>query len=85
MKKIIYLDYLAKEKGFEDDKKQIGLSAQQVKEVMPEVVHSAPFDTDFDEDGKSTMIKNISKDDYMAVIKHRHTVTFPIYPRFFEA
>jgi|TARA_B110000483_G_C18188956_1_gene540157 hypothetical protein len=42
---------LAKEKGFEDNKKQIGLSAQQVKEVLPEIVHSAPFDTDFDKDG----------------------------------
>ena len=41
----------AKEKGFEDNKKQIGLSAQQVKEVLPEIVHSAPFDTDFDKDG----------------------------------
>jgi hypothetical protein len=55
---------LAKEKGFEDDKKQIGLSAQQVKEVMPEVVHSAPFDTDFDEDGN---MFSTSGEDYLTL------------------
>ena len=55
---------LAKEKGFEDDKKQIGLSAQQVKEVMPEVVHSAPFDTDFDEDGN---VFSTSGEDYLTL------------------
>jgi hypothetical protein len=55
---------LAKEKGFEGDKKQIGLSAQQVKEVMPEVVHSAPFDTDFTEDGE---MFSTSGEDYLTL------------------
>ncbi len=55
---------LAKEKGFEDNKKQIGLSAQQVKEVLPEVVHSAPFDTDFDEDGN---MFSTSGEDYLTL------------------
>jgi hypothetical protein len=55
---------LAKEKGFDDDKKQIGLSAQQVKEVMPEVVHSAPFDTDFTEDGE---MFSTSGEDYLTL------------------
>jgi hypothetical protein len=55
---------LAKSVGYEDDKKQIGLSAQQVKEVMPEVVHSAPFDTDFDEDGN---MFSTSGEDYLTL------------------
>jgi hypothetical protein len=35
---------LAKEHGFEEEKMQIGVSAQTVEKVMPEVVALAPFD-----------------------------------------
>jgi hypothetical protein len=55
---------LAKSVGYDDDKQQIGLSAQQVKEVLPEVVHSAPFDTDFDEDGN---MFSTSGEDYLTL------------------
>ena len=55
---------LAKSVGYEDENQQIGLSAQQVKEVLPEVVHSAPFDTDFDEDGN---MFSTSGEDYLTL------------------
>ena len=42
---------LAKSYGYNEDKLQIGLSAQQVKSVMPEVVKRAPFDMAVNEDG----------------------------------
>jgi len=42
---------LAKEKGYTDDKVQIGLSAQEVESVYPEIVKLAPFDMKTLEDG----------------------------------
>ena len=42
---------LAKEKGYTDDKVQIGLSAQEVESVYPEIVKLAPFDIKTLEDG----------------------------------
>jgi hypothetical protein len=55
---------LAKSVGYDDDKHQLGLSAQQVKEVLTEVVHSAPFDTDFDEYGN---MFSTSGEDYLTL------------------
>jgi hypothetical protein len=52
---------LAKSLGNTVDKKQVGVSAQSVKEVLPEIVHLAPFDTDA-ETGESK-----SGEDYMTV------------------
>ena len=51
---------LAKELGYEGDDMQVGVSAQSVKSVMPEVVTRAPVD--MDADGGS-----ISGEDYMTV------------------
>jgi hypothetical protein len=40
---------LAKSFGYTEEKTQVGLSAQEVQSVLPEVVTRAPFDTEFDE------------------------------------
>jgi hypothetical protein len=50
----------AKEYGYTDEARQVGVIAQEVKEVLPEVVKAAPFD--LDENGKSK-----SGQDYMTV------------------
>ena len=52
---------LAKSLGHAEDKKQVGVSAQSVKAVLPEIVDLAPFDTD-SETGESK-----SGEDYMTV------------------
>ena len=52
---------LAKSLGHTVDKKQVGVSAQSVYEVLPEIVDLAPFDTDA-ETGESK-----SGEDYMTV------------------
>jgi hypothetical protein len=52
---------LAKSLGHTVDKKQVGVSAQSVYEVLPEIVDLAPFDTDH-ETGESK-----SGEDYMTV------------------
>ena len=44
---------LAKSFGFESDDIQIGVSAQSVQKVLPEVVDIAPFDLDGDGNSKS--------------------------------
>lgn len=44
---------LAKSFGFESDNIQIGVSAQSVQKVLPEVVDIAPFDLDKDGNSKS--------------------------------
>jgi hypothetical protein len=41
---------LARSFGYTDEKVQVGLSAQQVQAVLPQVVTLAPFDMDIDED-----------------------------------
>lgn len=45
---------LAKENGYTDEKMQLGLSAQEVEAIAPEIVTLAPFDTNFNEDGTKT-------------------------------
>ena len=42
---------VAKSLGYNNDKLQVGLSAQQVESIMPEAVSRAPVDIDFDEEG----------------------------------
>ena len=39
------------EDGYDNDKQQVALSAQDVQEVMPEAIHPAPFDVGVAEDG----------------------------------
>ena len=50
----------ARELGYEGAERQIGVSAQSVKEVLPEVIHRAPID----DDGEGG---SISGEDYMTV------------------
>ena len=55
---------LAKSFGYTDEKKQIGVSAQAVEEIMPEVVSLAPFDMETKEDGE---IVSMSGENYLTV------------------
>jgi hypothetical protein len=45
---------LAHSFGIKNNKQEIGLSAQEVQKVLPELVDIAPFDLDKDEDGNMT-------------------------------
>jgi hypothetical protein len=56
---------LAKSVGYKDDKIQVGVSAQQIKDVLPEVIHLAPFDIEFDEITRTE--KSKSGENYMTV------------------
>ena len=55
---------LAKKVGFTEEGLQVGLSAQQVRDVVPEVVHLAPFDSDYDESGN---LYSKSGQDYLTI------------------
>jgi hypothetical protein len=61
---------LAKELGYNEDydnltgKRKVGVSAQQVQEILPEAVTLAPFDTRKNEDGT---IESISGENYLTV------------------
>ena len=55
---------LAKSVGFTEEGLQVGLSAQQVRDVVPEVVHLAPFDSDYDENGN---LYSKSGEDYLTI------------------
>ena len=55
---------LSRKYGFNNDKKQIGVSAQSVEKVLPECVSLAPFDFDTQEDGT---IKSKSGENYKTV------------------
>jgi hypothetical protein len=56
---------LAKSFGYKEEKTQVGLSAQEVQSVLPEVVTLAPFDTEFDENNQS--IGSKSGENYLTV------------------
>lgn len=56
---------LAKSFGYKSDKIQVGLSAQDVQRVLPEVVSVAPFDTEFDENNQA--IGSKSGESYLTV------------------
>ena len=57
---------LAKEQGFDSgDKQQVALSAQEVQEVLPEVVTLAPFDMEVDDETGETYSK--SGENYLTV------------------
>ena len=50
----------AEEFGFKNKKLQVGVSAQEVKAILPEIIAPAPFDMDADNKSKSG-------EDYMTV------------------
>jgi hypothetical protein len=56
---------LAKTFGYKDTKVQLGLSAQEVQSVIPEIVHLAPFDTKFDED--NNIIGSKTGENYLTI------------------
>jgi hypothetical protein len=56
---------LAKSFGYKDEKIQVGLSAQEVQSVLPEVVTLAPFDTEFNENNQ--VIGSKSGESYLTV------------------
>jgi len=59
---------LAKQFGYEGDHEQIGLSAQEVQKVLPQLVERAPFDTDHveNEDGTVTTA-SVTGEDYLTL------------------
>ena len=59
-----YENDLAKEHGHDNDKRQLGVSAQQVKAVLPECVAPAPFDLETDNQGNEW---SKSGEDYLTV------------------
>jgi hypothetical protein len=56
---------LAKSVGYTDEKVQLGLSAQDVQRILPEIVTLAPFDTEFDSEGK--VIGSKSGENYLTI------------------
>ena len=55
----------AKKLGFRNTERQLGLSAQEIKKVLPEVVTIAPFDRELD--GKTGKFKSRSRQKYLSV------------------
>ena len=50
--------------GLPSDESQVGVSAQEIQEVLPEAVKPAPFDTAYDEDGNAY---SMSGENYLTV------------------
>tara|TARA_B100000212_G_scaffold76502_1_gene54146 strand:+ start:6927 stop:8093 length:1167 start_codon:yes stop_codon:yes gene_type:complete len=62
---MIYVENdLAKSFGYDSDKEQMGVSAQSVEKVAPEVVSLAPFDYQTDEEGN---VSSMSGENYLTV------------------
>lgn len=59
---------LAKSFGFDNEKQQIGLSAQSVKKVVPEVISLAPFDWDVENNNNSKSGENYMTVDYSKLV-----------------
>jgi len=59
-----YENDLAKEHGYDNDKRQLGVSAQQVEAILPECVAPAPFDLETDNEGNEW---SKSGEDYLTV------------------
>lgn len=55
---------VAKSHGFDGDEVEVGVSAQEVKAVLPQAIHLAPFDEKVEDDGT---IVSESGEDYMTV------------------
>jgi predicted transcriptional regulator len=55
---------LAKSVGYTEEGLQVGISAQQVQNILPEVVTLAPFDSTYDDDGN---LYSISGENYLTV------------------
>jgi hypothetical protein len=55
---------LAKSVGYTEEGLQIGISAQQVQDILPEVVTLAPFDSTYDDNGN---LYSISGENYLTV------------------
>jgi hypothetical protein len=55
---------LAKSVGYKEEGLQIGISAQQVQNILPEVVTLAPFDSTYDDNGN---LYSISGENYLTV------------------
>jgi hypothetical protein len=56
---------LAKSFGYKNEKRQLGLSAQEVQEVLPEIVTLAAFDIDTDD--KGNILGSKSGEEYLTV------------------
>jgi len=59
-----YPNELAKSFGYNNNKQEIGLSAQDVEKVIPEIVKIAPFDMATDENNE---IKSKSGENYLTI------------------
>jgi len=59
-----YENDLAKSYGYENDKRQLGVSAQQIEAILPECVAPAPFDLETDNEGNEW---SKSGEDYLTV------------------
>jgi hypothetical protein len=55
---------LAKSVGYKEEGLQVGISAQQVQNILPEVVTLAPFDSTYDDNGN---LYSISGENYLTV------------------
>ena len=60
-----YENEAAKKLGFRNNERQLGLSAQEIKKVLPEVVTIAPFDRELD--GKTGKFKSRTNKKYLSV------------------
>ena len=45
--------------GYKNDKMQVGVSAQEVNAILPEVISLAPFDIEFDEKTRTEKSKSL--------------------------